>query len=515
MNYSSNEQKMRKRATTTDSGGGKPTTKGGSSSYKRDKEAELKASAGNKVAWNSLFMRSDTVAEAVAAHYGVSKADLLDPHAPDMAVRMALGETQVIAETKTALAKAGVDVEALEQTAAAAGKGSGVKAVAGGGLARSDRTLLVKNLPFSADAGELEAMFGGMGPILRLVLPPTKTLALVEYSEAQDARRAFKTLAYKRYQSVPIYLEWAPSGIFNAKQQAPKVETTIAKTPAVAASAGDGQKATASASAPAAEATATDVAAGLAAGAAGDDSVDSTTIYVKNLSFKTEDPALSKHFRAAIEKAGGTVRAIKVAKKKTKDGRMLSSGFGFVECSSESVARDVIKALQGSTLDGHNLVLQLSQGPNKASDGGKKDSSVAVAPGSKGATKIVVRNLAFEAARKDILGLFTPFGAVKSCRLPRKFDGSHRGFAFVEFATPQEARGAVDAVSGTHLYGRRLVIEWAEEEGGLDELRTKTANKFRGDEAALLNNVAEKRGALSGEVAEESEPAAKKKRRKK
>ena len=236
---------------------------------------------------------------------------------------------------------------------------------------------------------------------------------------------------------------------------------------------------------------------------------------MKNLSFKTEDPALSKHFRAAIEKAGGTVRAIKVAKKKTKDGRMLSSGFGFVECSSESVARDVIKALQGSTLDGHNLVLQLSQGPNKASDGGKKDSSVAVAPGSKGATKIVVRNLAFEAARKDILGLFTPFGAVKSCRLPRKFDGSHRGFAFVEFATPQEARGAVDAVSGTHLYGRRLVIEWAEEEGGLDELRTKTANKFRGDEAALLNNVAEKRGALSGEVAEESEPAAKKKRRKK
>lgn len=41
-------------------------------------------------------------------------------------------------------------------------------------------------------------------------------------------------------------------------------------------------------------------------------------------------------------------------------------------------------------------------------------------------TKMVVRNVAFEATRKDILGLFTPFGHVKSCRLPRKFDGTHR-----------------------------------------------------------------------------------------
>jgi hypothetical protein len=38
----------------------------------------------------------------------------------------------------------------------------------------------------------------------------------------------------------------------------------------------------------------------------------------------------------------------------------------------------------------------------------------------------------------------------------------------------------MEAVQGTHLYGRRLVLEWAEEEGGLDELRAKT-----GESAAL------------------------------
>lgn len=36
--------------------------------------------------------------------------------------------------------------------------------------------------------------------------------------------------------------------------------------------------------------------------------------------------------------------------------------------------------------------------------------------------------------------------------------GHHRGFAFVEFVTKQEAQNALQALSSTHLYGRHLVI---------------------------------------------------------
>lgn len=35
---------------------------------------------------------------------------------------------------------------------------------------------------------------------------------------------------------------------------------------------------------------------------------------------------------------------------------------------------------------------------------------------SAGSTKLVVRNVAFEATRNDLLGLFGPFGHLKSCR---------------------------------------------------------------------------------------------------
>lgn len=72
---------------------------------------------------------------------------------------------------------------------------------------------------------------------------------------------------------------------------------------------------------------------------------------------------------------------------------------------------------------------------------------------------------------------------MKSCRLPRKFDGTPRGFAFVEFTTKQEARNAVEGLAGAHLYGRRLVLEWAEAEEGVDELRAKTAARFSRDAA--------------------------------
>jgi multiple RNA-binding domain-containing protein 1 len=48
-------------------------------------------------------MRADTVAAAVAAHYGVSKAQLLDAAAADLPLRMALGEAQVGLELKACI----------------------------------------------------------------------------------------------------------------------------------------------------------------------------------------------------------------------------------------------------------------------------------------------------------------------------------------------------------------------------------------------------------------------------
>jgi len=441
--------------------------RGASTSYKQEKEEDRKSQAGNRATWNSLFMRQDTVAEAIAAHFGVSKSELLDRDTADLPVRMALGETHVIASTKKALGDAGVAVGALEAAAAAGGHAAATKSVA-----RSSTCLLVKNLPYAVTAEELSDMFEAMGALARLVLPPTRTLALVEYLEAQDAKRAFRGLAYKRCHHVPLYLEWAPEGIF-----APDAPTLQSQPVAKRKEADDEPD-------EAAAVHDSTVVAGLvdaendAAGAEG----VVRELYVKNLNFETRDAALRAHFAAAAASAGGRVTAARVATKPAPASKtggkakgVLSLGFGFVELDSEATARAVLRARQGSKLDGHSLVLQLARaGGGSAPHGGKTSKS---AP-DESRTKLMVRNVAFETTRKELSSLFGAVGQLKSLRLPKKFDGTHRGFAFVEFATQQETQAAIDTVSGTHLYGRRLLVERAKEEDGLEDIRGKTAAKF-------------------------------------
>jgi multiple RNA-binding domain-containing protein 1 len=429
----------------------------GTSSFKREKESKKQEEATNKVAWNSLFMRADTIADAVADMYDMSKSDLLDPSASDMAVRLALGEVKVINMTKEHLEENGVNINALEVAAQASGKSG----KATGKVQRSNSTLLVKNLPYSLDEQELKGLFTTIGPVLRWILPPSHTLALVEFSSNQDASNAFKKLAFKRYRSVPIYLEWAPRDIFDARSKpstkAQTVDTLSTDTKNVTKKEQPDK-----------------VAAALTSLQDGtDDAIDSATIFVKNVAFRTKKASFEKHFRKCIQECGGELKSAKIAQR-NKDGKQVSAGFGFVECSSEEVARSVIEKLQGSSLDGHNLVLQLSQSKSNTS---KETKAVLDAP-KQAATKVIVRNLAFEATRDDVMNLFTAVAEVKSCRLPKKFDGSHRGFAFVEFASAGEAKNAMSAVSGTHLYGRRLVIEWASEEdqASLEEAKKKTGN---------------------------------------
>ena len=44
------------------------------------------------------------------------------------------------------------------------------------------------------------------------------------------------------------------------------------------------------------------------------------------------------------------MRSVKVARHRGPNGKLLSAGFGFVECSSEQAARAALKRLQASSL---------------------------------------------------------------------------------------------------------------------------------------------------------------------
>lgn len=74
-----------------------------------------------------------------------------------------------------------------------------------------------------------------------------------------------------------------------------------------------------------------------------------------------------------------------------------------------------------------------------------------------------MRNLAFEATSDELRELFSPFGHIRKVRLPLKANSSnHRGFGFIEFATKEEAKNAFRQLQNSHLYSRKLVIEYAQ-----------------------------------------------------
>ncbi|TVU15799.1 hypothetical protein EJB05_39337 [Eragrostis curvula] len=428
----------------------------GKTSLKQQKLEQKKASevGGDTRAWNSFYMRQDTVVENIARKNGISKGELLDREADDLAVRIALGETHVIAETKKYLSRSGVNVSALEELASKRNEKS----------KRSNHVILVKNLPFSSSEEELAAMFQKHGGLDKIILPPTRVFALVVFVEATEARHAFRKLLYTRYKDTPLYLEWAPENILSPNSTHVDEDENTAVGERIVT-----------------KAIVEQTVEGVSAEEIDPDRVESRSVFVKNLNFKTTDESLKQHFSTKLK--SGSLKSVKV-KKHVKKGKNVSMGFGFVEFDSIETATSVCKDLQGTVLDGHALILQLCHGRNDGQAAKKNDKD-------KSSTKLLVRNVAFEATEKDLRQLFSPFGQIKSLRLPMKF-GSHRGFAFVEYVTKQEAQNALQALASTHLYGRHLVIERAKEGETLEELRARTAAQFV-DEHTGFQRLSKKR----------------------
>ena len=127
-------------------------------------------------------------------------------------------------------------------------------------------------------------LFDSLHVLARSLAPALVALSLLPHASkciAPPVFRAFKALAYKRYQHVPIYLEWAPANIFRA--DAPKAGALTRLAPSAPAA----QLANAPAAADVAGNAAETGAAAAAAVLPEVEDNDTSTIYVKNLAFAT------------------------------------------------------------------------------------------------------------------------------------------------------------------------------------------------------------------------------------
>ena len=98
----------------------------------------------------------------------------MDQEEEDLAVKMALAETQVIKETKEWLSLNGVDVQIFDNTTRK-------------DCQRSRKVILVKNLPYEITQQKLKEIFAYYGHVTKILLPQTRALGVVSFESAQHA----------------------------------------------------------------------------------------------------------------------------------------------------------------------------------------------------------------------------------------------------------------------------------------------------------------------------------------
>ncbi len=356
---------------------------------------------------------------SVADRLGVPKSELLDPTSADAAVKQAHAETHIIQETKSYFSANGVNLDAFKRKE------------------RGETAILVKNFSYGTKPTELQELFEAYGTTRRLLMPPSGTMAIVDFVQADHARTAFRSLAYRKFKEGILFLEKAPRDIFSVEHNAaPGKDMNSEGVPSAKHSAGDPLQATRA-----------------------QESINTSTLFVRNLNFSTT----SERLREVFKPLDGLVSArVKTKPDPKHAGKLLSMGFGFLEFKTKEQAQAALAAMDGHDLDGHELLIRASHRSVDAAEDRRREDTAKKIAGRK--TKIIIKNLPFEASKRDVRSLFGSYGQLRSVRVPKKFDSSTRGFAFAEFVAAREAENAMDALKDTHLLGRRLVLDFAAED---------------------------------------------------
>lgn len=399
---------------------------------------------------------------SIAERLNIAKADLLNPTSSNAAVKQAHAETHVIQETKAFFASKGVDLEAFERRE------------------RGDTVILVKNFPYATKAEEIRILFETFGPVVRVLMPPAGTIALVEFAQAPQARAAFGSLAYRRFKDSILFLEKAPKGIFKYGAEGTSEDAAIPSAVEPKLSTNE-----------------------ILQPAGKEEIVDTNTLFVKNLNFSTTTNRLTEVCKPLT---GFLSARVKTKPDPRHPGQTLSMGFGFLEFETRLQAEKAAATLDSYNLDGHKLVVRAAQRTVDAAEETRKKDKAKKASGRK--TKIVIKNLPFEASKKEVRSLLGSYGQLRSVRVPKKFDSSARGFAFAEFVTAREAENAMTALKNTHLLGRRLVIDYAAEdavdaETEIQKMQEKVGRQINRVNLQRLMSGGRKKLNIEGEAPEE------------
>ena len=75
---------------------------------------------------------------------------------------------------------------------------------------------------------------------------------------------------------------------------------------------------------------------------------------------------------------------------------------------------------------------------------------------------VYVGNLSYDLSEEDLKTAFAEYGEVTSAKIiSDRYSGRSKGFGFIEMSSDDEAKAAIEGLSGKELAGRAIVVNEA------------------------------------------------------
>lgn len=192
-------------------------------------------------------------------------------------------------------------------------------------------------------------------------------------------------------------------------------------------------------------------------------------IFIKNLDKSIDNKALFDTFATF-----GNILSCKVA----LDEHGNSRGFGFVHYDSPEAAEEAIAKVNGMILNGKKCFVGYFV-PKKEREKNNQQPKW---------TNIFIKNLPKSITEDKFKEMFSQFGQITSALLKKDEEGNSKGFGFINFASHEEARAAVDEMNGKELDGQEVYVARAQKKAErerelremFEKLKRERMSKYQG-----------------------------------
>lgn len=216
----------------------------------------------------------------------------------------------------------------------------------------------------------------------------------------------------------------------------------------------------------------------------GDDDSEARSVFVSQLAARLTARDLGYFFEDKLGE--GAVRDSRVV---TDRLSRRSKGIGYVEFKSIELVNKAI-ALSGTIVMGLPIMIQLTESErNKIGPSSSLHLPPGVSHPHAGAMQLYVGSLHFNLTESDIKQVFEPFGELDFVDLHRDpATGKSKGYCFVQYKRPEDAKMALEQMEGFELAGRQLRVNTVHDKGaGTVRIQSAPQDSLE-DTGGVLNN---------------------------